>query len=277
MTLGDTQRAPEPLPSRPRRPRRRSRALAVTLRSASVLGELMVTAGVLIVLFLVWQLLWTDVVADRAQAAIVQQVESTWTAPPDTTIPQVQRHTDDPPPEPAPVEGKVWATIYVPRFGKHYVRPVAEGIDKTTVLDKLGVGHYPTTQMPGELGNFAVAGHRTTFVKPFAQIAEIRKGDAIVFRTKTTWYVYRATDHLVVWPGQVGVLSPVPDDGWQVTQPTGPLTKRYLTMTSCHPKVWGVKRYVQHGVLSYWAPVSSGVPPELAGMDLSKDGKKATS
>ena len=232
-----------------------------------VIGELMITVGVLVLLFLAWQLWWTDVVADRAQAAIVHDLQ--WQAPPDVTVPVAEKRTDDPPVEPTPQLGSVWATLYVPRFGDDYVRPVAEGVDKETVLDKLGVGRYPETQMPGQLGNFAIAGHRTTFGKPFTHIEKLKKGDAVVVRTATTWYVYKVTSHLIVYPDQVGVLSPVPDESTSVSAAPDDLSKRFLTMTSCHPRYWALQRYVVHGELAYWAPVSSGVPDELAGVDVS--------
>jgi len=251
-----------------------SRGLDAVLRVVGVVGEVMITVGVVVLLFLAWQLWWTDVVADRAQAAIVSELQ--WQAPPDVAVPALQKHTDDPPAEPVPALGEVWATLYVPRFGDHYVRPVAEGVDKETILDKVGVGHYPQTSMPGQIGNFAVAGHRTTFGKPFTHIERLRKGDAVVLRTETTWYVYKVTEHLIVYPDQVGVLSPVPDEGTTVSPaPEDGAGGRYLTMTSCHPRYWALQRYVVHGELEYWAPVSSGVPAELDGVDVSQ-GKKGS-
>jgi sortase A len=70
------------------------------------------------------------------------------------------------------VTGQAFALIRVPRFGSDYVRPVVKGTD-LSVLDE-GVGHYEGTAAPGEVGNFALAGHRVTYAKPFGQIAELR-------------------------------------------------------------------------------------------------------
>ena len=95
--------------------------------------------------------------------------------------------------------GDAFALIRIPRFGKKYVKPIYQGTE-LPILDK-GVGHYTRPRCPGEIGNFAVAGHRVTYGKPFNEIATIKPGDAIVVETATTWYVYRAVRHVIVTPG----------------------------------------------------------------------------
>lgn len=234
---------------------------AIGLRIIGVIGEIMITLGVLLMLFLVWQLWWTDVVADREQAAVVAALG--WEDAPAISAPSAHR-TDAPPVDAAPTKvGEVFATLYVPRFGKDYVKPIANGVDKYQVLDRLGVGHYPQTQMPGELGNFAIAGHRTTYGKPFTHIEKLVKGDVVIVRTEKTWYVYTVTGHVIVQPNAIGVLSPVPTEGTEIVTPTEKLTGRYLTMTSCHPRYYALQRWVTHGELKYWMPVSAGTPDEL--------------
>ena len=94
--------------------------------------------------------------------------------------------------------GDAFALIRIPRFGHDYVRPILQGVD-LDILDR-GVGHYPESVKPGEVGNFAVAGHRVTYAKPFNKIAELKAGDAIVVETRDTWYVYRVQRHTVVTP-----------------------------------------------------------------------------
>ena len=122
--------------------------------------------------------------------------------------------------------------MYIPRFGDDYVKPVAEGTDKATVLDTIGIGHYNGTAMPGDLGNFAVAAHRTTYGKPFNKIAELKKGDPLVVRTEDTWYVYKVTEYKIVYPQNVEVIAPVP--GVTKDQPMPDPKKRFITLTSCH-------------------------------------------
>ena len=229
-----------------------------------VVGELCITAGVLLGLFVVWQLWWTDVQADRVHQQVLAELD--WAQPPlpvDTdTGPVVapERH-DEPPVMDEPAIGEVFAKLYVPRFGDDYLEPIAQGVDKATILDRLGIGHYPGTAMPGDLGNFATAGHRTTYGKPYHQIADLEEGDPLVVRTEKTWYVYRVIDHEIVYPNQTEVISPVP--GLMPGDPLPELTQRFMTMTACHPMYSAAQRYIVHGELDYWAPVKDGTPAEL--------------
>jgi sortase A len=247
----------------PTHPARRGRDLGY--RAVGVIGELMITVGVLLLGFLVWQLWWTDVIGNQAQAQAVQNLDFT---PPPTAAPSPsasttagpvvapQRH-DAPPVIAEPTLATTFATLQVPRWTGEPARPISEGTVKKTVLDKLGIGHYTGTAMPGAIGNFAVAGHRTTYAKPFNRIAELQIGDALVVRTADTWYVYRVTSTQIVRPTDVSVIAPVPGD------PKATATERSITMTTCHPMYSANQRYIVHGVLDYWAPVSSGTPAEL--------------
>ena len=235
-------------------------------RALGVTGELLITVGVLLGLLVVWELWWTDIGANHAQAQIVQDlnwrnldpvpVAASGVDPLPTPAADLERH-DAPPVIAEPPHTTTFATMYVPRWGLNYVRPISQGTDKHGVLDPLGIGHYPGTAMPGGMGNFAVAGHRTTYGKPFNRIEEIRIGDAVVIRTKDTWYVYRVTSVEIVKPTAVSVIAPVPD------HPGMKADGRYLTMTTCHPKYSAARRYVVHGTLDYWMPADAGYPKEL--------------
>ncbi|MEG3614052.1 class E sortase [Isoptericola haloaureus] len=251
--------------------RRGGGAVSATI---GVVGELLITAGVVLGLFVVWQLWWTDVQAERIHSQVLAELD--WPEPP-VEVPSgssvegpavAEEHRDDPPIMGEPAFGEVFAQYYVPRFGADYVEPVAQGIDKAEVLDRLGIGHYPDTALPGDLGNFSVAGHRTTYGRPFHQIAELQEGDPIVVRTANTWYVYRMTSSQIVWPNQVEVVSPVP--GVRPGEPLPELTQRFLTMTACHPMYSAAQRYIVHAELDYWAPVDEGIPAELldAGVEI---------
>ncbi|GAB2464613.1 class E sortase [Xylanimonas ulmi] len=239
-----------------RRPRRGAGSVVI-----GVLGELLITAGVLLGLFVVWQLWWTDVVAHREHAQVLQSLD--WQPPPavapDAAPPTERR--DDPPVDPEPAFGEVFAQLYVPRFGADYVTPIAGGVDRQQVLDRLGAGHYPGTAMPGDLGNFSIAGHRTTFGRPFHLIADLQVGDPLVVRTETTWYVYRVIGSEIVYPSQVEVVSPIP--GLRPGDPMPELTQRLMTMTACHPMYSARQRYVVHAEFDFWMPVSDGVPQVL--------------
>jgi len=221
-----------------------------------VVGELLITLGLLLLAFMVWQLWWTDVTANRAQAQIVQDLRTRAPQPPPkAAVPGV----GDPPVLDEPAHAVTFATLQVPRWTGEPARPISEGTDRATVLDVLGIGHYQGTAMPGAVGNFAIAGHRTTYAKPFNRIAELQVGDALVVWTPQTWYVYKVTSTQIVYPNQTEVLAPVPG------QPGAVPTQRMITLTTCHPMFSARQRYIVHGVLDYWAPTSSGTPKELLG------------
>jgi sortase A len=158
-----------------------------------------------------------------------------------------------------PDHGATLATIQVPRWAGEPERPISQGVDKGSVLDELGIGHYPGTAMPGAVGNFAMAGHRTTYAKPFNRVAELQAGDPLVIRTPETWYVYRVTSTEIVTPDQTEVVAAVPGD------PDAAPTERFITLTTCHPMFSARERFIVHGTLDYWAPVADGTPAELLG------------
>lgn len=230
-----------------------------------LLGELFIIAGVVLGLYVVWQLFYTDIEASRTQQAVVESLD--WAAPVaaisanadvDPTIPDHLKFA----PDTAPVMGEVefattFATMHVPRFGSDYVKPISEGVTRREILDVLGIGHYPDTAMPGAKGNFAISAHRTTYGKPFNKIADLEKGDALVIETKEAWYVYRVTEWEIVKPTQIEVIAPVPD------HPGAAPDGYYITLTSCHPMFSAAERWVTHGELEYWAPHDAGLPSEI--------------
>ena len=198
-------------------------------------GELLVTAGVVVLLFVAWQLWWTDVVAERQQDRIVDSLVDDFArggSGPSTV-------TSDAYPDLG--EAEAFAVIRIPRVGADYARPVIEGVERPVLA--LGVGHYEDTAGPGEVGNFAVAGHRTTYGRPFHDIDRLRDGDRVIVETKPRVFVYEITDREIVRPWQTEVIAPVPDE------PGEKPTERLLTMTSCHPKYSATERYVTHARL----------------------------
>lgn len=225
----------------------------------------MITLGVFMLAFVAWQLWWTDVEGDRAQAAIVENLD--WAEVPTVTVdeapvpatPSIELRRDAPPPIAEPAQAVTFATLLVPRWGADYERPMSQGIERSTVLDTLGIGHYPGTAMPGDVGNFAISAHRTTYGKPFTRITELQQGDALVVRTADTWFVYRVNSTEIVRPSDVQVIAPVPND------PAATPTERLITLTTCHPMYSARERYIVYGSLDYWMPASAGFPAEITG------------
>lgn len=227
--------------------------------TVGVLGELLITLGVLLGLYVVWQLWWTDVQADRVQAEVLAELGAPTPDAADVA-PETAVRRDEPPVPAAPAAGEVWGTLHVPRWdGK--VMPLAEGTDKRSILDKAMAGHYPETVMPGGVGNFSVAGHRQTYGKIFHDVEELQVGDPIVVEADGVWYVYRVETMQAVKPNQVEAIAPVP---WQ---PGIEPTERYLTLTTCHPIGLNslVARFIVNARLDYWMPVEDGTPPDLVG------------
>lgn len=211
-----------------------------------IIGELMITAGVALGLFVAWQLVWTDVVGDAEQDVAVAELEQAFqlpgAAPEPTTL--------------EPVEiGKGFAIVRIPRFGAKYAKPLYEGKDRLTL--QKGIGHYPETVMPGEIGNFSMAGHRTTYGKPFNKIAELQHGDLVIVETAEAYFVYEVYEDLLVIPTQVEVVAPVP------SKPGTKPTEALMTMTSCHPMFSSRQRWVTHGRLIDTIPHADGLPLEL--------------
>lgn len=193
------------------------------------LSEICLTVGTLIVLFVVYVLYWTGVLADRAMDGEIDRLQDRWATGPvagaeATESPAVRR------PEPEPYrDGASFAIMYIPRFGADWAKPVLQGTGTDTL--KKGLGHYTRTARLGARGNFAVAGHRRTYGDPFKDFPRLRPGDAVVLSDGTTWYTYRIDKRPYrTLPTDVGVIDPVP----RASGFRGP--GRYLTLTTCEPE-----------------------------------------
>ena len=127
-----------------------------------------------------------------------------------------------------------------------------QGTDHDTLTQ--GIGHYSGTAFPGQVGNFAVAGHRTTYGKPFSNIDLLQKGDIIVVETKVRYLVYAVDRHVIVTPDQVEVIAPVPQ------QPGARPKQAWLTMTACHPRYSASQRYIVFARLLKAIPRADGLP-----------------
>ena len=233
-----------------------------------VLGELLITASALVLLFLGWQLWWNDMIMASSQSSAASEISQDWIAQ-DTATPvpeatsdpvaPVAVHYGDPVVAAAPGNATAFAVLYVPRFGADYHRSIAEGTGHDVLnSNRLGIGHYPGTQMPGEIGNFAVAAHRSAFGGGLHLINELQLGDAIYVQTADGYYTYRYRDTEYVAPSQVQVLASVPN------YPDGTPVDRIITLTSCNPLYSTAERIIAYGVLESWQPLSAGAPAELA-------------
>ncbi|MFI5073713.1 MAG: class E sortase [Actinomycetales bacterium] len=220
-------------------------------------GELAITAGVLLLLFVVWELGVVGFTTNRAQAATVDTLERQFAQPtptaPSTSSPTASPTT--PTTVPVPPPGDAYAILRIPRLGAAWAKPVYQGVG-LDVLAK-GIGHYPDTQLPGQVGNAAFAGHRAGHGNPLIDIDTIRPGDAIVVETADTYVIYRADRSEIVPPTDVKVLAPVPD------QPGVAPTEAWLTLTSCEPKYGSTNRFIVFAKLDRSVPRAQGLPADV--------------
>ena len=223
-----------------------------------ILGEVLMTLAAVCALYVVWQMWWTGVQSEHTQVETRQS--ASWSDPAGGDSSKVAKaQSGDVPVQPTSAsDGELIAQVYVPRFGQGWVRNVVEGTDEAE-LSLHGLGHYPSTQMPGSVGNFAVAGHRNGYGRPLGDVDLLQEGDAIIVRTKDYWYVYKYTTHKIVTPEHSEVIAANPEDL------NTPPSKRMITLTTCEPKyTTATHRWISYGELDYWAKVSDGVPQELA-------------
>jgi sortase A len=239
---------------------RKKAAQSKRVTVVGVIGELFITGGVLVLLFLGWELWLNDIIVGNDQTAQATELQAEWAkggviappAPPDRPDP------GEPVVAGEPEYAAQFATIIVPRFGGDYVKPVREGVGTSELAD--GLGHYPGTAMPGAVGNAAFAGHRTGWGAPFGPIVDLQVGDSIYVETPDGWYkyVYRSMEY--VMPTGVDVLEAVPNvPGLQPTD-------RIITLTSCNPPLTAAERIIAYGVYETWYPRAGGPPEEIATM-----------
>ena len=223
-----------------------------------VVGEILITLGLILLLFIVWQVWWTDIGAHREQAAQVERVLEEWGTPQDAgTEQKVGEARFDDPPEFAPVgHGDVMGIIRIPRFGDDYANSIVEGSDMA-FLNSGAFGHYEETQLPGAVGNFALAAHRQTYGAALRDVEELQPGDPIIVQTENAYLIYKKTDDYIVFPEEADALYPVP------RQPGVEPTQRLLTLTTCHPPFVSNQRWIVHAEFDHWVDPKDGIPAEL--------------
>ncbi|WP_329522438.1 class E sortase [Spirillospora sp. NBC_01491] len=186
------------------------------------LGELCITAGLVLLLFVTYELWGTGRYTEQQQSRLGDELAKSWRSPRVTTE-KVKL-------------GKGLAMIRIPRLGPKYRFVVIEGVDVADL--RKGPGHYPGTALPGQVGNFVVSGHRTTYSAPFNRVGELRAGDEILIDTRAEQFRYRVTGRKIVKPTAVDVTAPVPE------HPGRKPTERLLTLTTCHPKYSAAERMI---------------------------------
>ena len=222
-----------------------SDGLRTLLRST---GELLITLGLVLLLFCVYELEITGVYTADQQQTLDRDLVRTWSLP---------RTTPRGTPVPSAfAPGTGVARLYLPTLGRDQVHVVVEGVSHHDL--QRGPGHYPGTALPGQLGNLVVSGHRTTYGAPFNRLDELRTGDPVVVETADTFWTYTVQAERIVAPTDTQVILPVPG------RPGAVPTQALLTLTTCNPKYSAQQRLIVSAVLSGRLSKTAGtLPPAL--------------
>jgi sortase A len=192
------------------------------------LGIVLLLAGLGSLGWAGWQYFGTALTSNRRMDQAETRLRDQWKAPAKTTT----------------TAGTPLVLLRIPKFGKDWQKPVIEGVGKNDLTR--GIGHYPRTQLPGEPGNFAVAGHRVTHGSPFGKLLDLRKGDQVIVETADAIYTYEldaSPRDLTVKPTDTWVLEPVPG------KPRETPTKSVITLTTCQDLFHSPDRSVAFGQL----------------------------
>ncbi|MEV5932356.1 class E sortase [Streptomyces sp. NPDC093250] len=235
-TADDTAQHSDPPASSPTRRRRRMGPVAMVI---SFFGELLITAGLVLGLFVVYSLWWTNVVADRAADKQADKIRDAWAQEPDRGGSSGGPAAYD--------SGNGVGFLHVPAMTGDEI--LVEKGTSMKVLNDGVAGYYTdpvkaTLPTSGKKGNFALAAHRDGHGAKFHGIHKIEKGDPIVFETKDTWYVYKTYAILPETSKyNVEVLGKIPKGSGKKK------AGHYITLTTCTPVYTSKYRYIVWGEL----------------------------
>ncbi len=197
-------------------------------------GRVVLVAGILILMFIPYLLWGTGLITARNQSVLTQQFREAQNkshSHPATSIAAPPHDAAPPTPQVAPTiaappVGSAVGTIQIPKI--NLAMTVVEGTAEAQLA--MGPGHYPTTPLPGQAGNAAIAGHRTTYLHPFYSLDALTSGDLIYITTLQGTFLYRVYKSQVVLPTDVAVVDPTPTP--------------QLTLTTCNPRYSASQRLV---------------------------------
>jgi len=202
-------------------------------RVVAGVGRALIFLGVLILLFVAYQLWGTGISEARDQKHLKEEFKTVQQpVPAPSTTPTTL------PPTP---EGDAVAIIDIPKINVN--KAVVEGVGVEDL--KKGPGHYPSTPMPGQKGNAAIAGHRTTYGHPFYDLDALKPGDDIFVSTRQGKFQYKVDHSMNVDPHDVAVLDQTPDNR--------------LTLTTCTPRFSAAQRLIV--VSNLVGPAFDAPPP----------------
>lgn len=275
--------------------------------TARGVGQLLLTLGVIVLLFVVYEVWVTNLFGAQQQAAATAELDQLWAeqnlvvdADPNVIVGDDMTAVVE---APAPIlepdqrertyetsDGVGFAKMYIPTFGSDFMFTIVEGTRQVDLY--AGPGHYRNSQYPGQVGNFAMAGHRVNKGAPFDDVDLLESCDAIVIETADFWYIYRVlpmADEVDNWDAlgksNCDGVAPLTDQyagiyGQEITHPTDapqiqPIPHvagstadeaglALMTMTTCHPKFSDRQRMIIHSILVESYPKVDGfLPPQM--------------
>jgi sortase A len=202
----------------------------------TLLGIGLLVAGLTCLGWVGYQYFGTNVVSERAFDNESDQLRTKWG--------EESQSDPDGKKQPSVIPGEAIGLLRIPAFGADYEIPILNGTD-LSVLSR-GVGHYESTAAPGQIGNFAVAGHRVTHGQPFARLLDLKRGDEVIVETREAIYTYALDDsprQLTVKDSDTWVIDPVPG------QPDVKPTQALITLTTCQDLFRSADRSIGFGHL----------------------------
>ena len=234
----------------------------VLARVLGAVGRVLIWTGSIVLLFVAYQLWGTNIAEARAQDDLEGQFEdrlATTTTAPTTTAPDRRPSrsttTTTAAPAPPPDDGEAVARLVIPKIGVDKI--VVEGVSRGDL--RKGPGHYPETPLPGQPGNSAIAGHRTTYGAPFQDVDELEPGDEILVTTLQGSFRYEVFEQRIVPPTAVEVIEDQGDDR--------------LTLTSCHPRYSARERII---ISARLVDEAAPAPPTTTPDDVEDDDDEDT-
>lgn len=200
---------------------------------------------------------WTMIIADELSSAGKKDLALSYSTS-EPSKPAVRSFVDIESAKEADVIGR----MVVPRLGEDFVRLIGEGTRWHPVLNEIGIGHYTSTAMPGEVGNFATAAHRGGFGGTYKNVHRITSGDKAYVQTNDGWYTYRYLETKIVKPNQTEVIAAVPG-GLSSARSGG----RYMTMTSCDPIFVNTDRIIVWFEFEAFSPVGEKPPAAVSWLE----------
>ncbi len=211
----------------------------MTKKLIATLGELLLIAAALLGLYLVYQVWFSNVRADVSAEQIAVEIEREFESPSSGST--ESELVIEPAVDSASEPKRAIGLLYIPRLKADVWRtPIISDVSGRAL--SIGVGHYPMTSLPGQPGNFAIAGHRATNGEPFARFEKLAEGDLVFVQTKAGFFTYELFENLKIQEREVWFLDSNPKG---LAEGVDSL----ITLTSCDPRWNSTRRWAWWGRL----------------------------